>query len=202
LRSSARDYPAFVAGEPCARTTRRADEPSVNAGVRRRAPGYGRDVDPLAGHSDQYRPLGGYVALVAAFNALAAAGLVAAGRSGRLPARVGAGDVALGAVATFKLSRLIARDRVTSGLRAPFTRFQDDAGHGEVEEAARGTGLRLAVGELLVCPNCIGQWVAGAFTAGFVANPRATRVVAAMFAMHAGADALQLAYGAAMQRSG
>jgi hypothetical protein len=154
-------------------------------------------VDPFAGHADRYRPLSGYVAVMSAFNGLAAAGLVAAGRSGRLPERVSAGDVALGAIATFKLSRLISRDRVTSGVRAPFTRFQEDAGHGEVEEAARGSGLRLAVGELVVCPNCVGQWVAGAFTAGFVADPRATRVVAAMFVMHAGADKLQLAYGAA-----
>jgi hypothetical protein len=159
-------------------------------------------VDPFAGHSQQYRPLGGYIALMAAFNALAGAGLVAAGRAGRLPDSIGAGDVALGAIATFKASRLIAKDRVTSGLRAPFTRFQEDSGHGEVEEAARGTGLRLAVGELLVCPNCLGQWVAAAFTAGFVGAPRATRAVAAMFAIHAGADALQLLYGAGKEKSG
>jgi hypothetical protein len=159
-------------------------------------------VDAFDGHSEQYRPLASYLALTAAFNGLVAAGLVAASRAGRLPERVGAGDLALGAVATYKLSRLVAKDRVTSGIRAPFTRFQEDSGHGEVEEAARGSGLRLAVGELVICPNCVGQWVAGAFTAGFVADPRATRVVAAMFAMHAGADALQLAYGAAMRQAG
>src|SRR3954452_838357 len=135
-------------------------------------------------HADQYRPLAAYTAVIAAFNGLAAGGLVAAHRAGRLPERFSAGDLALAGVATYRLARLIARDRVTSGLRAPFTRFQDDAGHGEVDEAARGTGLQLAVGELLVCPNCVGQWVAGAFTAGFVAGPRTTRVVAAMFAMH------------------
>jgi hypothetical protein len=159
-------------------------------------------VDPFAGHSTQYRPLGGYIALMAAFNGLAAAGLLAADRTGRLPARVSPGDLALGAVATYKLSRLLAKDRVTSGLRAPFTRFQEDGGHGEVEEEARGTGLRRAVGELLVCPNCVGQWVAAAFTAGFVAAPRGTRVVAAMFTVHAGADALQLLHGTAKERVG
>ena len=154
------------------------------------------------GHSDQYRPLGGYLALMAAFNGLAAAGLVAAGRSGRLPETVRASDVVLGAVATYKLSRLIAKDRVTSGFRAPFTRFQQDSGHGEVEEAARGTGLRRAVGELLVCPNCVGLWVAGAFTAGFAGAPRQTRAVAAMLAMHAGADGLQLLHGSAGEKLG
>jgi hypothetical protein len=95
-----------------------------------------------------------------------------------------------------KPSRLLSKDRVTSGLRAPFTQFQQDSGHGEVEEAARGTGLRRAVGELVVRPNCLGQWVAGAFAAGFIAAPRVTRAVASMFAIHAGADALQLLHGA------
>ena len=67
-------------------------------------------------------------------------GLAALHRSGReLPERVGLGDVVLVATATQKLSRLITRDRVTSFLRAPFTRYQEAAGHGEVEEAARGT---------------------------------------------------------------
>lgn len=163
--------------------------------VARRPHGYGSGVDPFSGHSEQYRPLGAYVALTGAFNALTAAGLVAAHRSGRLPGTIGAGDLALGAVATYKLSRLLAKDRVTSGLRAPFTRFQEDSGHGEVEEAARGTGLRRAVGELLVCPNCLGQWVAGAFTAGLLGAPRATRTLAAMFTIYAGADALQILHG-------
>jgi hypothetical protein len=137
-----------------------------------------------------------------AFNGLAAAGLLAASRAGRLPERVSVADLALGAVATYKLSRLVTRDRVTSGLRAPFTRFQEDSGHGEVEEAARGTGVRLAVGELLVCPNCLGQWVAAGFTAGFLAAPRGTRALAAMFTMHAGADALQLLHSAGREKAG
>jgi uncharacterized protein DUF1360 len=159
-------------------------------------------VQPAAGHSEQYRPLGGYLMLTAAFNGLVAAGLVAAHRTGRLPDTVRGADLALGAVATYKLSRLIAKDRVTSALRAPFTRFQDDSGHGEVEEAARGRGLQLAVGELLVCPTCLGQWVAAAFTAGFLAAPRETRAIATMFTTYAGADALQLLHGAAKEHIG
>jgi Protein of unknown function (DUF1360) len=145
------------------------------------------------GHADQYRPLGGYLALMGAFNALAAAGLTAAHRAGRLPERVGTGDVVLAGVATYKLSRLISRDRVTSGLRAPFTRFQGDAGQGEVDEAARGRGLRRAIGELLVCPDCLDLWVAAGFTGGLVAAPRVARTVAATLAVHALADALQTA---------
>jgi hypothetical protein len=150
-------------------------------------------------HSEQHRPLAAYNALIAAFNGLAAGGLVAAHRAGRLPERFSAGDIALAGAATYRLARLLARDRVTSGLRAPFTRFQDDAGHGEVDEAARGRGLQRALGELLVCPNCLSLWVAAGFTGGLVAAPRVTRAVAAGFTIEGIADALQLAAAAANQ---
>lgn len=40
--------------------------------------------------------------------------------------------------------------------------------------------MRRAVGQLLTCPYCIGQWVAGGFTLGLVAAPRPT-LLAAMF---------------------
>jgi Protein of unknown function (DUF1360) len=42
--------------------------------------------------------------------------------------------VLLHGLATQKASRLIATDKVTSFLRAPFTRYQEPAGHGELEE--------------------------------------------------------------------
>lgn len=150
--------------------------------------------DPFAGHAEQYRPLGAYVALAGAFNAGLVGFLVAAERKGRLPDRYRPADLALMAVGTAKLSRLIARDRVTSGIRAPFTTFQDDAGHGEVDEAARGRGLRRAIGELLVCDYCLGQWVAAGYLAGHALAPRPTRAVAAMFTVYAAADVLQLAW--------
>ena len=159
-------------------------------------------MDVVSGHADQDRPLGSYVALMGAFGALSAAGLAAAARGERLPDRIGVGDLALGAVASYKVSRLLAKDRVTAGLRAPFTRFQEDSGHGEVEEAARGSGLRRAIGELLICPNCLGQWVAAGFTAGLLVAPRATRTVSAMFAVYAAADALQLLHSAGKSKAG
>src|SRR3954471_8244595 len=106
-------------------------------------------LEPFAGHSEQYRPLGAYGLLVAAFNGAMGAFLLSASRRGRLPDRYGAGDLALLSVATFKVSRLLARARVRSALRAPFPHFQDDAGHGEVDEAARGRGMQRAIGELL-----------------------------------------------------
>jgi Protein of unknown function (DUF1360) len=97
-------------------------------------------------------------------------------------------------VATHKASRLAAKDRVTSGVRAPFTRFEGDAGPGEVSEEARGSGLRRAVGELVICPYCISLWIATALAGGLVVAPRATRWVASVLSAMFGSDLLQIAY--------
>jgi hypothetical protein len=141
------------------------------------------------------RPLGGYAVLTGLFSLLAASFAGWIRRSGReLPDRVGAYDLAIVSVATHKVSRLIAKDRVTSAVRAPFTRYQDEGGPAEVEEEAVGRGLRRAIGELLVCPYCLSLWIAAAFAAGLVVAPRATRWIAAVFSMLFGADVLQIAY--------
>jgi hypothetical protein len=103
-------------------------------------------------------------------------------------------DLALVTVATHKASRLIAKDRVASTVRAPFTRFEHDAGPGEVSEAARGRGLRRAIGELVVCPYCVGMWISAAFAAGLLVAPRFTRWFAAVLAALFGADVLHVAY--------
>jgi hypothetical protein len=155
-----------------------------------------QDVEPFAGHSPgQERPLGGYATLMGLFG-VAVGGFAAwMHRSGReLPERVAPGDLALITLATHKTSRLVAKDRVTSTVRAPFTRFEGDAGPGEVSEKARGSGLRRAVGELLICPYCVGLWIAAAFAAGFVVSPRATRWVASVLTAVFGSDLLQIAY--------
>lgn len=150
----------------------------------------------------EHRPLAGYAILATTFGVALGGGLLLARRQGRaLPENVGGYDVVLIGVATHKVSRLLTKDKVTSVVRAPFTRFQRKAGHGEVEEAARGHGLRLAVGELLVCPYCIAHWVAGAFFLGLVFAPRLTRLLAGMWSAHAIADAAHLAYRAAARRS-
>jgi hypothetical protein len=155
-----------------------------------------QDVEPFAGHSPaQERPLGGYATLMGAF-AVSVGGFSAWMRASgrRLPERVDAGDLALMTLATHKASRLLAKDRVTSTVRAPFTRFDGDAGPGEVSEKARGHGLRRAVGELIICPYCVGLWIAAFFAAGFAVAPRPTRWVAAVLSAVFGSDLLQIAY--------
>jgi hypothetical protein len=150
----------------------------------------------------EYRPLGGYTILAGVFAAGLGGALLAARRTGRdLPERYSASDIVLTGLATHKLSRLLTKDKVTAFARAPFTEFQESPGHGEVEEKARGRGLRLALGELLVCPYCIAQWVAAAFMVGHVFAPRVTRLLTAMWSAHAAADAVQLAYSAAEKRA-
>jgi hypothetical protein len=141
------------------------------------------------------KPLGGYAILLLVFNALVA--LIAAAflnSRRRLPESIPARDLALLSVGTFKLSRLITKDKVTAAIRAPFTRYQGEAGPAEVSEEARGSGLHRAVGELLACPYCIGQWVATLLLAGYLWQPRLTRVAASLFAVVTGADYLQQAW--------
>jgi hypothetical protein len=147
------------------------------------------------------RPLGSYAVLVAVYSSVVSGlGLVVWRRHRRgtviLPEGIPWQDLALLAVASHRLSRLITKDSVTAVVRAPFTRFKEPAGDGEVNEDVRGTGLRHAVGELLTCPFCIAQWIATAFAFGLVLAPRTTRFVAATLTMVTASDWLQFAHSA------
>jgi len=134
-------------------------------------------------------------------------GLYAAGvglflrRWGRqLPTETNVVDVGLVGVATHKATRLIAKDKITTALRAPVTEYEEPAGPSEVAESPRGSGLRRAVGELIVCPYCLGQWVATAFAAGLVVAPRPTRFLASVMSALAISDFLQIAYKVGEER--
>jgi Protein of unknown function (DUF1360) len=140
-------------------------------------------------------PLPGYAGSLAAF-ALAVASVAAAGRAtGRgLPERYDLSDIALGALATHKFTRLVSKGSVTSPLRAPFTEFDEPAGSAELNERARGGRVRHTVGELLTCPFCLGQWVGTGYVAGLGLAPRTTRAWAAVFAVTAVSDTLHQVY--------
>lgn len=149
------------------------------------------------GYSREERPLRAYAALIGAFNGLFAGFLWLATRRRReLPERVSLGDVLLLGVATHKLSRLIAKDRVTSVLRAPFAEYQGSASGAEVDEKPRGHGARLAIGELITCPYCLAQWVAACLGYGLMLRPRATRFVMGVFSAVALAELLHRAHEA------
>jgi hypothetical protein len=143
----------------------------------------------------QDRPLGGYSVIIGAYTAvLGTLTAFSRARGARLPDRFGVQDTVLLCVATHKASRLLAKDAITSPLRAPFTRYEESAGEGEVNESVRGTGVQHAVGELLSCPFCLAVWISGGLTAGLVLAPRATRLVMTALTAVAGSDAIQLVY--------
>jgi hypothetical protein len=115
------------------------------------APANSSPSDDYSPH--EHRPLGGYTALASGFAAAFVGSLIAAKRSrGELPERYGLWDLVMVGTATHKISRTITKERVTSFIRAPFVRYQEAAGFGELDEQPRGRGLRLATGELLACP--------------------------------------------------
>jgi len=161
------------------------------------------DVAPADSYSGaDPKPLGAYAVLTGMFaGAVAASEAIRRRRGGELPERIGAGDLALLAVATYKLSRLATKARVTSFARAPFTRYTGEAGPSEVSEEPRGTGLRRAVGELAVCPYCMGEWIAAGLMASYVRDPRSTRAAASVFAVVAAADVLHQGWIALDERT-
>ncbi|WP_433793727.1 DUF1360 domain-containing protein [Actinoplanes sp. CA-252034] len=145
----------------------------------------------------EHRPLDGYVVAMGAFGAMAGALAAATRLSGRpVPDRPAMADVVLLSIATHKLSRLVAKDAVTSPLRAPFTRYAEPAGAAELNEEVRdeGSSVRHGLGELITCPFCLAVWVSTALTGGLVLAPRLTRLAATALTATAVSDFLQLAY--------
>ncbi|MEH1015868.1 DUF1360 domain-containing protein [Micromonospora sp. CPCC 206060] len=150
----------------------------------------------------EHRPLGGYLAAMGSYAGVTAGLATLVRITGRpVPERPAPSDVVLLAIATHKLSRLLAKDAVTSPLRAPFTRYDKPIGSGEVMEQVRdqGSSTRHAIGELLSCPFCLAVWVATGLTGGLVLAPRLTRLVATALTAVAAADFLHLGYAIAMQ---
>ncbi|HEX5982619.1 MAG TPA: DUF1360 domain-containing protein, partial [Solirubrobacterales bacterium] len=142
-----------------------------------------------------------YLAFMSIFGTLVGAALAVAKRQGReLPESAGAGELLLVGTASHKLSRLLAKDKVTSPLRAPFTELEGKGGPAEFEESSRGTGARKAIGELLICPYCLGLWVVAGFSIGLLFAPRVTRFVASLFAALTISDFFQIAYKAAEEK--
>src|SRR5947209_7993702 len=141
------------------------------------------------------RPLRGYLTLMSVYagaTAVAAGTAKAMGR--QAPRRLSPWDVTQLALATQRVARLLAKDPVTSPLRAPFTRYDGLSAPGELAEQVRGHGLQHSVGELLTCPMCLSQWVATGFTLGMIIAPSVSRIVMGAFAGVAAADFLQHAY--------
>lgn len=158
---------------------------------------------PVAGYAEPEKrpPFLSYLGFMTIFGTLVAAALAIAKRQGReLPEQVNAGELLLVGTASHKLARLLSKDKVTSPLRAPFTELEGSGGPAEFEERSRGTGARKAIGELLICPFCLGLWVVAAFSVGLLFAPRVTRFIASLFTALTISDFFQIAYKAAEEK--
>ena len=148
----------------------------------------------FSGYSDKPKPLGGYAAIAAVFTVGLASALAIAEENDDEAPKLTWSDLVLFGIATHKLSRVVTKDIVTSPFRAPFVKFKKYTGAGEVEEEARGKGLQEAIGDLVTCPYCIAPWLGSAMVFASARAPRATRLLAGIFAIKAGSDFLNHAY--------
>jgi len=140
-----------------------------------------------------------YSAALATFGLASGAALFAARRAERpTPDRYQPADLVLGTFATQKFARMLAKDPVTTPLRAPFTDYEGVAGDAELNESPKsgpeGGHGRHTLGELLSCPFCLAPWVAGGYVACLAFAPRVARSWAAVFALVSVSDALQHVY--------
>src|SRR5438874_10796595 len=135
-----------------------------------------------------------YAALLGFYIASVAVLTGAAIEQKRLPKRFSLLDLALLGIAAHKLSRIIAKDRITGILRAPFVSYIRSAGAGEVEEKPRGCGMQRGIGTLISCPYCMAPWCATALAFGLIVAPRATRFFAGILASVTASDFLHRAY--------
>jgi hypothetical protein len=84
-------------------------------------------------------------------------------------------DLVTLSAATFKASRAIARDDVTSFLREPFV--EGDPRDSEDEYPVQTGGMEQAIGELVTCSRCVGTWAAAGLATTQVLAPRFGRML-------------------------
>jgi hypothetical protein len=135
-----------------------------------------------------------YAALSAGWGALMGAVLLAARDKGDEPLQ--AAEILPIGLATFAVSKLIAKEKVDAWVREPFVEEHDGG-----ERTPKGTGMRYAVGELLTCTRCVGVWSAMGLVALRVTRPREARIVNAVFGASAVNDSAQAAFAWLAARS-
>src|SRR5437660_1316598 len=106
---------------------------ALTDGLRRLTAQAGDQARQYAAGDD--RPLRGYVFTMTVYAGLVSALAAAARISGRaMPEELTGRDIVVIGAATHKLSRLLAKDPVTSPLRAPFTTYEGTTGPSELKE--------------------------------------------------------------------
>jgi hypothetical protein len=144
-----------------------------------------RFVDPVT--ETPTEPLD-YAAINAVWGALAT-GLLVATRDDAPPSR----ELALYGLATFALTKALAKEKVGSWVREPLV--------DESERKPKGRRLRYAAGELLTCTRCLGTWSSLALVGLSVARPREGKIVATVLATAGINDWLQAGFTLLTNRS-
>jgi hypothetical protein len=122
-----------------------------------------------------------YATLSATYGALLGTVVLAARERGDDPVRTG--ELAPLGLAAFALTKLVAKEKAETWVRAPFV--------DEPTREPKGSRLRYMVGELMTCTRCLGAWSSLGLVALRVTRPREARVVAAVLAASAVNDFLQ-----------
>lgn len=91
------------------------------------------------------------------------------------------------ALATFALSDVVAKERISTWIREPFTKENSD--HKPLQP--EGEGLRYAIGELLTCTRCVGTWSALALVSLRTGAPAAGRATSVVLALAGANDLMQ-----------
>lgn len=89
-------------------------------------------------------------------------------------------DLVMLGLATFRLGRLAAYDKVTETFRAPFTETKPDSSGAGQSVVPKGRGVRRAIGELISCPICAGTWIGAGLVYGMGIVPGPTRIFLAI----------------------
>lgn len=126
-----------------------------------------------------------YAAVSAAYAAAAGAIVLAATRRRSDPVPP-PGEFLVYGLGTAALARMLAKEKVTAWIRAPFV---DEPPEGE--RHPRGGGMRYTVGELLTCTRCLGSWSALGLLGFRTVAPGPARIAASLLALKAVNDVVQ-----------
>jgi hypothetical protein len=164
--------------------------PAAQAPERSGSDGRSGTLEPATEPSD-------YGALNAAYLALLGATVAATRRRPAADTAIPARELVPLGLATFALSKVVAREKIGTWMREPFVK--EDADHNP--RAPRGRGLRRAVGELLTCTRCVGAWTSLGLVSVRLLSPPAGRVATAVLATSAVNDFLQAAFRYTTERA-
>ena len=147
----------------------------------------------------QQPPYRAYATIVGTFVASLGAVSGIAALRGKPCREISATELALLGLATFKASRTVARDKVTSFVREPFV--EGEAYDGEDEKPTRETEMKQALGELVTCTRCVGTWVAASLASTQILLPRTGRLLTTVLAAGALNDFLLAGFNALTEKA-